>query len=400
MLGGGPEQVPLIRRAQALSLHVIAADRNPGAPASRVADNFLSVDIHDFETICDQLPRAVDGVLSHAVEAAESAANIAARFGLPGVDPEVARRATDKIERQQHLARSGVPVPQAQWCETAQLLGAVKTMTLPVVVKPRRGAGARGVELVSTLEDAQAAVGRLALAGAAEVLVEEYLTGPELSTESLVQNGVVSTFAIADRNYARKAEFSPNFIEDGIDFPSSLSAPELSAVNRVINDAITALGITTGSAKGDLILTQNGPVVIEMAARSSGGWFGFGSIPIATGVDPLSALIELAIEGSFDAQHLAARRQLSCSQRYLIPVKDGWFGSLDGVGDALTTPGLKLMTTMTPPANTWTTRAQSHADRFAQVVCIGNSRRQARARAASAISRLSIHYMDGERIIP
>lgn len=399
ILGGGPEQIPLIRRAQALSLYVIAADRNPQAPAQRVADEFLTVDIHDSEAICDQLPRGIDGVLSHAVEAAEAAANIAVHFGLPGIDPEVAHRATDKIERQRHLARSGIPVPQSQWCETALLPQVFESVNRPVVVKPRRGAGARGVELVKTLQDAEAAVHRLQIAGTTEILVEEFLTGPELSTESLVQNGLVSTFAVADRNYGRKAEFSPNFIEDGIDFPSGLPTLELETVGALIRDTISALGIKTGAAKGDMILTERGPVVIEMAARTSGGWFGFGSIPIATGIDPWAALIELALQGKFDSSHLEPRRERPVSQRYLIPEEDGWFGALDGVGDALKTPGLKLMTTMTPPVNTWTTRARSHADRLAQVVCIGGSRNQAADRAASAISQLQIHYTDGERII-
>lgn len=399
VLGGGPEQIPLIRRAQALNLYVVAADWNPRAPAQRVADEFVTVDIHDADAICDRLPRAIDGVLSHAVEAAESAANIADRYGIPGIDPEVAHRATDKIERQQHLARSGIPVPQSQWCETALLPQVFESLNGHVVVKPRRGAGARGVELVKTVRDAEAAVRRLQLAGTTEILVEEFLAGPELSTESLVQNGLVSTFAVADRNYARKAEFAPNFIEDGIDFPSSLPPLQLEAIGDLVRDTIAALDIKTGAAKGDIILTAKGPVVIEMAARTSGGWFGFGSIPIATGIDPWTALIELALQGNFDSSHLKPRREQSVSQRYLIPDQDGWFGALDGVGDALKTPGLRLMTTMTPPANTWTTRARSHADRLAQAVCVGDSRHQAAARAAFAISQLNVHFMDGERLI-
>lgn len=399
VLGGGLEQVPLIRKAQALGLYVVAADWNPIAPAHRVADKFLTVDIHDSEAICGQLPRLIDGVVSHAVEAAESAAEIADRFGLPGINPEVARRATDKIERQERLAQAGVPVPRFRWCKTAQLSKAIEDMTLPVVVKTRKGAGARGVELVSSLLQAQDAACRLRDAGAAEVLVEEFLSGPELSTESLVQNGTISTFAIADRNYARKPDFLPSFIEDGIDFPSRISSTQLAEVDALIRDTVAALDITIGAAKGDIILTESGPVVIEMAARTSGGWFGFGSIPIATGIDPHTALIELAIEGNFDTSHLMARRGLSCSQRYLIPEIDGWFGALDGVGEALKSPGVQLMTTMTPPANTWIYRARSHADRLAQVVCVAGSRDEAQHRAKSAISHLQIRYVDGERII-
>ena len=43
------------------------------------------------------------------------------------------------------------------------------------------------------------------------------------------------------------------------------------------------MGITNGVSKGDMVLTDEGPKVIEIAPRLSGGWFSTDQIPIGLG---------------------------------------------------------------------------------------------------------------------
>ena len=52
--------------------------------------------------------------------------------------------------------------------------------------------------------------------------MEEKLSGHELSTESIIYNDEIITFAVADRNYESSDIFSPYFIEDGINYPSKI----------------------------------------------------------------------------------------------------------------------------------------------------------------------------------
>ena len=400
ILGAGPEQIPAIRTAQSLGLGVIALDASSHAPGFQIADASLHVNIHDAENIIRRLGSTSPvGVLAHAVEAAVPAARLAQRFGLPGIPPLVAERATNKVLRSNRLREAGIRVPRATTCDLSDLDSCLMAFGLPAVVKPDFGAGARGVLHVRWRNEIQTVQRFYREAGHKTLLIEEFLEGPEISTGAFVQGARITTFAFADRNYMRKTEFYPNFIEDGIDFPTNLDPTARAAIVAITEEAIRALGIRQGAAKGDVILTQDGPVVIEMAARSSGGWFSAGSIRIATGVDIISALVRQAVGQTVDPALLQPKRDLHCAQRYLIPTESGWFGSVDGVRTARSLPGVEMLTLTTPMANAWIRRAESHGDRLAQVICTGVSRAEAAARASNAIQALSISYSNGAEVV-
>lgn len=395
VLGAGAEQVPLIRAAQVRGLRVIAADAASDAAGSRVADDFLHVDIHDDEAIARGVPVQPEGVVAHAVEAAESAARLAQRFSVVGNPPEVATVATDKVLRWQRLAEAGVPTPRAMACPIDDYQKRSSEFGFPHVAKPNRGAGARGVLQVRSAAEVGQAVGEFQRLGATAVLIEELLAGPELSTEAFIHEGTIHTFAVADRNYARRDEFLPHIIEDGVDFPSRLEPEMLARAVRAAEMAARALGLRTGSAKGDILVGPDGPVVIEMAARSSGGWFGFGSIPIATGIRPFEVLIALAMGEEPDWTALEPSHRTHCAQRYVIPTESGWFAGLDGLGRARSMSGVRALSTMTPRSGTWIERATNHGDRLAQVICTGVDREDAARNAEAAVAEISIILSDG-----
>ena len=77
----------------------------------------------------------------------------------------------------------------------------------------------------------------------------------------------------------------PIFIENGGDLPSHLP-PEIQAkVKALVARAAMALGIVNGTVKGDIVVHNGEPYVIELAARLSGGFFCTREIPLNTGVD-------------------------------------------------------------------------------------------------------------------
>ena len=56
-----------------------------------------------------------------------------------------------------------------------------------------------------------------------KIILEEYLKGQQLSTESIISNYNVKTVGISDRNYEFLKRFEPNIIENGSDLPSKTS---------------------------------------------------------------------------------------------------------------------------------------------------------------------------------
>ncbi len=82
------------------------------------------------------------------------------------------------------------------------------------------------------------------------VMVEAYLTGPQVSTESIVVGGHCHTPGFSDRNYEYLDTYAPFFIENGGDLPSHLSIDVQAKVKAVVAQAAAALGVRDGTVKG------------------------------------------------------------------------------------------------------------------------------------------------------
>ena len=122
-------------------------------------------------------------------------------------------------------------------------------------------------------------------------MVEQYLNGPQVSTESVVIGGRCFTPGFSDRNYEYLERYAPFFIENGGDLPSHLPAEIQAKVSDLVARPRPRMGITDGTVKGDIVVHDGEPYVIELAARLSGGFFCTREIPLNTGVDFIGAAI-------------------------------------------------------------------------------------------------------------
>lgn len=341
MLGAGIEQIIAIKIAQGLGIQVIAADGNPRAPGFSIVQKSFALDIRDAGAVT-RLAREqeADGIFCHAVEIPHVVAEASRRLGLPGLDPKAAYRATHKLSRYRCLAQNGVPCPRfASASSPSEALKRASDLGYPLVIKPVDNAGSRGVRKVESARDLTAAY-HWAVQFSREqvVLLEAFVEGAEISTESVVWDGEIVTTGFADRNYEKKGAYSPYFIEDGHTIPSKLSAAKRREVVAVAERAIRALGIDWGVAKGDIILDAEGPRVLEMAARTSGGRFCSDMVPLATGVQILRPLIQMAVGNEVDIRDLKPRFSRGAAQRFFLP-PPGRLLSVSGLDSARGAPG-------------------------------------------------------------
>lgn len=142
------------------------------------------------------------------------------------------------------------------------------------------------------------------------------------------------TASISDRNYELIEKYAPNIIENGGVLPADLSDETLQSVADVVGRAARSLGIINGSVKGDIVLSAQGPVVIEMAARLSGGYLCTDQIPLARGVDLVKQVIKLALGEELDISELNPIDVCKMGIRYFFPepgriVKIQGFDELD-----------------------------------------------------------------------
>lgn len=393
LLGAGHEQVIAINEAKSLGYIVVACDENTSAPGLQLAHVGLTLNIRDVDALIQVgLKHNIDGIFCHAVEIPHIVAKVAKALNLNGLSPHIAELCTHKQQRIAALETAHIPVASHAFADSkASLIEAAKSLGYPLVIKPTNTAGSRGVQLVISEESLLSAYEEAMQYTASSIVVlEQYLTGPQVSTESVVHDGVVHTFALADRNYAQSDIFYPYFIEDGINYPSSLPATIQHKILDLVTQTINALGIDFGAAKGDIIIHNGEPHIIEMASRTSGGWFGAGSIPIATGINALKPLLQMSVGDTPDLDALIPTRQLYCAQRYWIPKHQAIFQSAHGFESVKVMPGVEMFNTFFPPTGTPISKARHHAQRYAQVICSGDSRQDAMYRAQAAIDAIQV----------
>jgi biotin carboxylase len=395
IVSGGREAVPAIAAARRMGLRVVVSDGAPDAPGLRLADAGLLASTYDAEATVEAA-RAyasrtrIDGVLAVAADVPVTVASVAHALGLPGVSLETARLAADKIAMKDRLRAAGVPVPWYTPVASAEALAAIAAdVGWPLIVKPVDSRGARGViRLLPGVEPAWAFAVAAAESPTGRVMAEEFIAGPQVSTESVVTEGDAVTVGFADRNYELLDHFAPFVIENGGELPSCLPEAVAAAIRGLVAGAARALGVRHGTVKGDLVVGPGGPMLIELAVRLSGGYFCTHEIPLATGVNVLEAAIHLALGETPQPEDLRPRWSQGVAQRYLFPAP-GVVTAVEGTAEAAGAEGIALLEVRVargdrvPPVT-------SHACRAGVVIAVGETRETAVARAEAATVRVRI----------
>lgn len=393
-MGARAEQTLAIKMAKKMGLKVIALDENLKAPGLKYADVGIRGDVKDHQEII-KLGRKykVDGIMAHGLEIPTVIAKAAKALGLPHLDPAVADRATDKLKRITCFQKKGVLCPKfASASSFREAVEKSESIGFPLVIKPIDNAGARGVKTINFPEELKLGMKEsLSYSKRRVILMEEKLQGTEISTESVVLNGKIYTTGFGDRNYSRAEEFKPYFIEDGHHVGSRLPLVKQAQIIRAVEEAIKALGINWGVAKGDILINQQGVYVLEMAARTSAGWFAAGTVPLATGVNILKPLIQMAVGLPIDEKDLQPKFHRAACQRYIIPTQEGKFVRLEGVAKARRMPGVKKLDIFHRPLRgKMVIKSKNNAERIGHLIAVGRDIDEATQRCERAIRQIKI----------
>ncbi len=388
LLGCGIEQIEALRIAHELGYRTVAFDNDPEAVGRAHADVFQRVDLRDRAALLGQAELvAPDGVFVHAAELAVEAATIAEALDLPGIPVEAALDATAKERRITRFSKAGLRTPGYRIVDRAagveSWIEAARDVGQPCVLKPTDQAGARGVERIDGDDDVRDYHQRRDRFTCDHFVCEERLVGLELSTESVAADGKVLHHAIALRHYDTTAAYRPAFIEDGHSLPCALDAATRTEVEATIDRAYDVLGISSGVLKGDLLIDAEGRVhVLEMAARTSGGRFADTVVPLGTGVNILYPLIELAMGDAFSCDWFTPTRDVGVSQRFFLHDTPGRVTRWPRLRQLVARPWVtdwyldaeRFRSGVLPPVT-------SHRERLGYVICTGETREEADARA-------------------
>lgn len=396
IVSGGIEAADAARRAKELGYYVVVSDRDTEAPGFAFADSCLIADVYSpTETAAaaeryHRKIRKIDGVICVAADAPVTAATVCQRLGIRGLPLHAAEAACDKLSMKHRFLEAGVPIPWFAAVETPQALQRIAIERgNNLVIKPVDSRGSRGVQRIAHVADLTKAF-MLAREHSPtdRVMVEEYLEGPQVSTESIVIDGKCFTPGFSDRNYEYLERYAPFFIENGGDLPSQLSDETQFKVRDVVAKAAKALGVIDGTVKGDIVVHNGQPYVIELAARLSGGFFCTREIPLNTGVDFLGAALRLAVGDKVSPDDLEPKHQTPVIQRYAFP-KPGKVVRVTGADDARKVSGITDVIVTAKPGDIIPPAGDKRPS-AAMVLATGSSRTAALQAANDALACLKI----------
>jgi phosphoribosylamine--glycine ligase len=197
-----------------------------------------------------------------------------------GPTAAAARIETSKRFAKELMLAAGVPTAQARtFTDAAAAKAEVRRLGAPVVVKASGIAAGKGVVVATSVEEAERAVEEMLIDGifgaaGAEVLIEECMTGEEVSLFALTDGSHVLPFIGAqDHKRIGEGDTGPNTGGMGAYAPVSLAPPALiaEAVDRIFLPTLAALRAAgcpfTGLLYAGLMLTPDGPKVVEFNCR-------------------------------------------------------------------------------------------------------------------------------------
>jgi hypothetical protein len=300
-----------------------------------------------------------DAIVTLYEAAGPFTAEAAARLGLRGVDPEVARVCRDKYRQRDAMRRAGLDVPGYRLLDpSADLGGQVTGLRFPLVVKPVNGLSSQGVSRADDLAGLTAAAGLVqsvnseqlaafADPGHAErtgVLAEEFVDGPEYCVESVSGPRGTTVIAITDKGNLQ----GPYFEERTFITPAPIGPGTCARITEAVCAAHREIGIRFGASHSELRLRADGtPVLLEIGARMGGSGTVHYLVETATGVDFLGVVLRQAISGELPDLHPAHR---AFAADWIVPVTGhGVYAGLAGAQEVWRHPATRMLLELMSP---------------------------------------------------
>lgn len=301
-------------------------------------DQLLLVDYQHVPTI-EVLVKGLHGLtpFTRIVTQTEAAQLIAGHLndelGLTGNSARTTRLLHDKAAMRALLNERGIGSVPFLLNPARDELRDFVTANGAAVVKPTKGSGSLGVRRIHSPAEADEAWAWCESFGIGEFLLEKLLVGPEISVESFSAGGEHTVIAVTDK------DTEGGTVEIGHVVPAPLAEDDLAAVRDMTVRLLDAVGLQDGPTHTELILTGDGPRIIESHTRR-GGDFINDLVRMVYGVDMEEATYRLAgpadpLAGSHPARGAAAVRFLTAEPGRVTAVTGlEEAAALDGVAEA------------------------------------------------------------------
>ena len=270
VIGAGIAQIDAIVKAREMGYEVYASDGSPEAPGLREAHMGKIIDVKDASgNLAWARELEIDGVLSYASDMSlPTVLSVREALGLPGLGRTPMEVSLDKSRQRLIYQKAGLAQPEFEVVASLQeARNYAAFLGYPLIIKPIDNSGSRGVTLVEKEEavvPAYEASQNYSKAGLE--IMERFVQGLELTLEGFSVGAKHHILAISDK-------FKPSetpCVATQLAYPAAISSKQEQEVIELICSAYDAVGVDNTPTHSEIILTENGPKLIEIGCRGGG----------------------------------------------------------------------------------------------------------------------------------
>lgn len=294
VLAGGFPQIDLIVKLKERGIVTILADYFQNPVAKEYADKFYRISTLDVDAIKEVANKEhVDFIITVCTDQALlTMAKVSEELGLPCyLSYETARNVTNKAFMKDVFTRAGIPTAK-HLIISAYHQNDFIGWAFPLIVKPVDCNSSKGVHKVEDFSDLENAIDEaILLSRTNSAIVEEYISGKELSVDVYVENGKA---LVLDITTSEKLIIKDRFVIFRTWHPARISNIIRHKVLEIAQQIADAFKLDNCPMLIQMLTDGENVYVIEFSARTGGGVKHL-SIYRRTGVDVISAVIDLQL---------------------------------------------------------------------------------------------------------
>lgn len=334
--------------------------------------------------------KRIDGIISFSEFHIVHVAKIANEMDLPGVSIDAVEKSRNKDLHRIALAEAGLPQPEFFVAKSEiEVRDCVNRMGFPCIMKIADGTAGQYVACVHNPDEVDQFIAEAAnedvtrgrgITRRMTYLVESFEKGEVVSVESIVSSdGTINLLGVHDRIM----EGYPRFIEMGFEYASSHDQWDI--LSELNERTIKALGINFGFVHIEFIVTESGPVVLEVNCRLA-GCFLPELMTISSGIDPQVEAVRQNLGG---VPRLSMAGDDIVLGRYFGVANTGVLRNVD-LTNAQSSPGVVYAVNNVKPGKSVRPVEKFNYDVIGYVIVRSSGRSEAKELVKDAISKITI----------
>lgn len=274
VLGGGVNQLPLIKASKELGYQTILCDGYDSPVGKSIADVFYHVDISD-HTKVEEIAKAenADGIVANTESLMTGLAKAQTNCGFVSNPPSSIECLQNKTKFRELQRELNLVAPKSvctnNWHDALEKM---KGINFPIIMKPSQSSGSRGTRKIESYSDVKETDFQFCkdLSRNNHVTMEEFVVRPDnyiIQGEIFVWNGVIELFILLKTQMSR---MNP-YVSGHHSFPYVIDNEKFGIIKETLQKIVTGNKINYGEYNFESYFnSDNEYFVIEINARQAG----------------------------------------------------------------------------------------------------------------------------------